>query len=458
MCQHDSVNIRKISRNRAEQAAYYRFLENERVTITELVGSLADSCQEQVSGLHVLAISDTSEINLQSHIGRLKPEGLGVVGNNRDLGFFIHPTLVLNAETGFPLGLSEVQVWTRALNRPNKHDRDYAKLPIEQKESFKWLRSAAATEHYMEAGSAVMTTHIGDRESDLYEEWARVPDARNQVLVRVKQDRRLWGQDQSLYQYLGAQPVQGTYTVRVLADLRIPRAARDAELTVRFAPVSIRRPDQVSRDYPSSVDLYAVEVTEIHPPNGEPPVHWRLLTTHRVDTLEQALQIVQWYRWRWYIEQLFATLKQVGLQLEDTQLESGPAMQRLTILALSVAVRILQMVVGRENIEVSAHTVFSQQEQQCIEQLGPTLEGNTLKQQNPYPKHSLPWATWVIARLGGWSGYQSQRPPGMPTLVNGLRRFEAIFLGWQLTRAPCIDTGAGQGENRGSEATRPAPR
>ncbi len=106
MRKHQSVNIRQISRNRAEQVGYYRFLENQNVTLSELVRSLSDACQQQVAGLHVLAISDSSEINLQAHAGRLKPEGLGVVGNDKDLGFFIHPTLVLNAQSGFPLGLS----------------------------------------------------------------------------------------------------------------------------------------------------------------------------------------------------------------------------------------------------------------------------------------------------------------------------------------------------------------
>jgi hypothetical protein len=61
-----------------------------------------------------------------------------------------------------------------------------------------------------------------------------------------------------------------------------------------------------------------------------------------------------------------------------------------------------------------------------------SLQGRTKKLQNPYPPASLPWANWLIARLGGWSGYSSQRPPGMPTLVRGLRLFESIFLGWKL--------------------------
>ena len=87
--------IRQISRNRAEQIAYYRYLKNEQVTLSELVRSLSDHCQQQVSGRHILSISDTSEINLQSHHGRLKSQGLGVVGNNTDMGFFIHPTLAV---------------------------------------------------------------------------------------------------------------------------------------------------------------------------------------------------------------------------------------------------------------------------------------------------------------------------------------------------------------------------
>ena len=65
MGQHQSVNIRQISRNRAEQVGYYRFLENENVTVSELVRSLSAHCQQQVEGRHVLAVSDSNEINLQ---------------------------------------------------------------------------------------------------------------------------------------------------------------------------------------------------------------------------------------------------------------------------------------------------------------------------------------------------------------------------------------------------------
>ncbi|MFM7369734.1 MAG: IS4 family transposase, partial [Sphaerospermopsis kisseleviana] len=142
---HKTVNIRKISKNRAEQVGYYRFLQNENVTIGELSSGLGNSCALNADGKHILAISDTSEINLQSHLGRLKPEGIGVVGNNQDVGFYIHPTLVVDAENGLPLGLSTVQTWTRELDHLDKNERNYQKLAIEEKESYKWIESAEKT-------------------------------------------------------------------------------------------------------------------------------------------------------------------------------------------------------------------------------------------------------------------------------------------------------------------------
>lgn len=111
------------------------------MTVGELVPSLSDQCVLQIEGKHILAISDTSEINLQSHVGRLKATGLGVVVKNTDVGFYIHPTLVLDAANGFPLGISTVQLWTRDINHQDKHERNYSQLPIEEKQSYKWLRS-----------------------------------------------------------------------------------------------------------------------------------------------------------------------------------------------------------------------------------------------------------------------------------------------------------------------------
>ncbi|NQY08289.1 MAG: hypothetical protein HRT71_02070 [Flavobacteriales bacterium] len=83
-----------------------------------------------------------------------------------------------------------------------------------------------------------------------------------------------------------------------------------------------------------------------------------------------------------------------------------------------------------ENLE--SMMCFSEQELECLETQWTILEGKTKKLQNPFPKESLSYTTWIIARLGGWKGYKSERPPGITTLWIGLMRFYDIFEGWKM--------------------------
>lgn len=342
---------------------YYRFLDNERVSVSELVRSVSSHCQTQVQERHVLAISDTSEINLQAHLGRIDREGVGVVGNDRDLGFFIHPTLVLDGSSGFPLGISHVQLWSRPVEHLSKRARRYKALPIEEKESFKWLEAAIRNGRCLEAGGASLVTHIGNREADIYEEWVRVPSRGHHVLMRACRDRAIAQPAKTLFAYLSAQPCQGTYPFTVAADKRKGRSQREALMAVSFVPVTIERPKRLKdTDYPPLVSLYAVVAQEVQPPPGQSPNHWRLLTTHPVMILEQALQVLQWYSWRWQIEQLFAILKAGGFDIEATQLESGQGIQRLCVLALAAAVQVLQLQEGRDDPHQAASVVFSQRQ------------------------------------------------------------------------------------------------
>ncbi|CAF4627086.1 unnamed protein product, partial [Rotaria socialis] len=71
---------------------------------------------------------------------------------------------------------------------------------------------------------------------------------------------------------------------------------------------------------------------------------------------------------------------------------------------------------------------------ECLTKLNIKSQGKTEKLKNPYRTNSLKWATWIIARLGGWSGYQSQRPPGPITLKNGLDKFCHVFMGWKMAK------------------------
>jgi len=56
----------------------------------------------------------------------------------------------------------------------------------------------------------------------------------------------------------------------------------------------------------------------------------------------------------------------------------------------------------------------------------------TIKQQNTHKQGTIKWATWIIARLGGWKGYQSQRKPGPIVLQKGFIKFYNLYEGWNL--------------------------
>src|SRR5207237_5970548 len=88
--------------------------------------------------------------------------------------------------------------------------------------------------------------------------------------------------------------------------------------------------------------------SQLHPPPGVEPVSWRLLTTHPVADATAAWQIVDWYRARWIIEQLFRLLKKQGLRLEDSQVESAERLLKPAAIAAHAAAVTLQLLQARD--------------------------------------------------------------------------------------------------------------
>lgn len=434
MVSRQTVCLRQLAGNRAREVQFGRWLANDKVTADELVAHACARTGEIAAGRHVLAIHDTSEVNYQAHAGRVS--GLGTVGNGSDLGLFLHPLLAVDAVDGTCLGLAHLHHWIRTgCAAPN-----YRQLPIEDKESYRWLEVAEAGKKCL--SGADMVTIVADRESDIYEEWARLPDERTHLLTRACRDRTL-ATGGKLYAWIDAQPAQGTYSFEVPARPG-KRSAHQATLTVRFGRVAIKRPASCSdKGAPRQIELNVVEVKELPDSvvGDEAPIHWRLLTTHRVECVEDALRCVGWYRQRWNIEQLFRTLKKQGLNIESSQVETGEGLTKLACLATHAAVRTMQLTLARDtDSPAQASDVFDPEEIEVMQRILPTLEGKTEKQKNPHRPGSLAQAAWVVARLGGWKGYASEAKPGPITMLRGLQRVEAICQGWKLaSKDVCID-------------------
>lgn len=425
MCARVSAGLRRLADTRAEQVAFTRLFRNPQVTVQEIVRTAAARTGEAAAGRHVLIIEDSSEINYEAKASRKR--GLGRVGNGKDVGLFVHPALAVDAADGSVLGLAAATIWRRRGQKAH----DYQALPIEAKESYKWIATAKAARQALPY--TPLATVIGDREADIYEVLARLPDERTHVLIRAVRDRALGEQGGCLFGEIAKTPEAGRIAFELQA--RPGRPPRKVQLAVRFAEVALRQPHLgADRRDPREITLNIVEVREIDPPSPKEAVIWRLLTTHTVKTLADACRMVDLYRLRWTVEQLFRTVKSQAIDLEESLLADGEALERLAATALIVAVRVMQLVHGRDAAgrTFKAARLFSPAEITVLEALIARLEGKTQKQNNPHPQHTLAWAAWCIARLGGWNGYAKERPPGPVTFSNGLKRFHAIAEGFAL--------------------------
>ncbi len=428
-------SIHEMAYNEAEQKGAYRFLSNEKVEEKELIKTAIEKSSYLCSDKDLLVFQDTTEINLDNHRNRLKPgSGVGLTGNNKDLGFFLHGSLVLDALSETVLGYSNIQLWHREEDKLDKSQRSYKNLPIEQKESYKWIKACNESKQHLTQARSI--TFIEDREGDIYQQFAIVPDERTHLIIRSRDNRRLSGGGK-LFDKLAAQKAAGQYQIAIVKDIRKGVESRTATVEVRHCQVAISRPDAL-RDtgLPVSVTLNAIEVKEVNAPADSTPVCWRLLTTHSILTYEQAVSLVNKYRLRWYIEQLFRLMKKKGFQIESSELETGWAIRKLTVMLLTAALRVMQLLLSyKKQDSQPIEQVFNENEIHCLKAVNATLQGDTEKSKNTNNPDKLAWATWIMARLGGWKNYNSKRPPGPIILKKGLDRFENMYQGWKLAQS-----------------------
>jgi hypothetical protein len=422
MVARESVCLRRLAGGaRSGIVGFSRFLANARVTTDKLIEGWGLATTQASAGRHVLAIQDTSEINFTTTPERRR--GLGEIGKGSGRGVLLHAMLGLDAETGAVLGLVAGRVWTRE----GRVQISHAERLLSDKESERWLSTAEAAKSVLKP--AALVTEVSDRESDIYAKWARVPEPGFHILTRAMSDRLIQGGGR-----LSSAPLQAAGEALVELRERPGRAARTARLVVGFARVEVVRPkNTIEEGLPKTVSVSLVQVVEIDAPAGAEPILWRLLTTHPVEDAAMAWRVVGWYRMRWTIEQFFRALKQQGLQLEDSQLETAERLIKLTAIAARAACIIMQLVQARDGRSGhDAELAFTPAEIETLQALLPTLEGKTALQKNPHPPKSLAWAAWIIAKLGGWDGYPRSKPPGPITFRHGLQHFHSVAHGWAL--------------------------
>jgi hypothetical protein len=429
-------SIRQISRTDSEAKGVYRFLKNDRVSEDDIVANFSSNCKSACAGKYVVCIQDTTEINLSTHRNRIRKDsdiGTTNASGVQGLGFMLHPSLVLDSTTGIPYGYADIKIWNRPLEFKSKFEREYTKLPIEEKESYKWIEVSMNTKNTLSDIVAGMVI-IQDREGDIYDQFAVIPDEKTDLLIRARANRTLKDK-QKLFTCLTEQKAQGMYEVTVEACANKKRPKRTAKLEIKYKQIELCKTDGASKAVPPTTMLYLIEAKEVNY-HGSDKICWRLLTTVPVINLEIARMCIEWYSWRWTIEEVFKILKKEGFDIESSELEYASSIRKLSLMIMEVVIKLflMRLAYAEPEVELHADTCFNEDEQEFMEQQITKLEGKTQKQKNPYHSKDLKRYVWVLARLGGWKGYESKRIPGITTLWIGLKYFKATKEGWDLHR------------------------
>lgn len=337
----------------------------------------------------------------------------------------VHSVLAISSD-GIPLGLVHQQVWSRDPEKKREKE-EHKKLPIEEKESYRWLQSLEATSKAMDAETHIIT--VADREADIFELFALPRVSHMDLLIRAVQDRLVHVEGtevRKLWESVEALPIKNQLMTTHL-EHRLGKPARDVRLAVRWRTVELLVPAKKRKKYEhTSVTFTALLVTEVDPPTGETPLEWLLLTTFSVETFQQAAQCVLWYRFRWLIERYHFVLKS-GCHLEKLQLETAERLERALALYCVVAWRLLHLTyLARVSPDASCEMVFQTHEWQALHAF--TYKTNVL----PTIPPSLQDATCLVAKLGGFLARNSDGEPGVQTIWRGLRRLDDLSSMWLL--------------------------
>jgi Transposase DNA-binding/Transposase Tn5 dimerisation domain len=443
----------------AEIAAAYRFFDNPATTPQCILAAHRSQSLQRMEGhASVLLVQDTTEVDMSQPQRRIR--GAGPLDDSARQGARLHLMHAFSPE-GTPLG----SVWHKIIVRDERPAPDAAparksrsqrqSMPIEQKESMRWIEGLAAANALARERAQLRLICVADSEADIYEYLSHIPRQTQEAqgrpntntahwIVRACQDRALLeeesadAQPPTVWAACEQAPVlwQKALHVRgrkgkVACDKRArrqPRLDRDAIVAVRAVEqIALRAPYRKGRRLPA-VKVNAVLVREEAPPEGEVAVEWLLLTSLPVQNAGQVRQVVEAYSQRFMIEVFFRVLKS-GCRIEERRFESADRHLSHLALALIIAWRVLWLSqLGQHQPERDAAEVFTASEWQSAWAV--IKRGQPLPPQAP----SVGEMIKIVGKLGGWieRGAKSASPPGVQTLWQGLQRLHDLSTAWNI--------------------------
>jgi Transposase Tn5 dimerisation domain len=364
----------------------------------------------------VLLVQDTTFLDY----GTTQPKsGMGTVKIKVREEYLLHPTVAFTPER-MNLGVLGLKVWQRPA-QPVAQERH--RKPIAEKESYRWLQGYQLACEVQQNCPNTLVVNVADREGDI-QEWfldaaGRTPGERAEFIIRAKCDRRIAKGKDASYLWEEMQKARAVGSITVALTRQPNRPPRQATLSLAVKRVIFNGARRPGGRLPP-VEVVAVYAKEHHPPGGEEPLEWLLLTSLPVADLASACTVVQWYRCWWEIELFFRVLKQ-GCQIEQLRLQTEQRLLHAVAMYLIIAWRIHHITMaGRAYPEVSCAVVFEPREWHT---------SYTMQHHHPPPQIPPPLREMVrsLAQLGGFLARTGDGEPGIQAIWQGYQRLHEFI-------------------------------
>jgi hypothetical protein len=403
--------------NSAELEAAYRFFSNPRVTPQDILASHINATRLRCEARgDYLVVHDSTTFSYRfdgerKGLGRIQPSNA-----NSSQVLFAHVSLALAADgTRRPLGIAALKTWTRG-SKPTG---------VERKRWEEQFRIASA-----QLNGLKNAIHLADREADSYEMFHDLLKDGHRFVVRCQFNRYLETSSGSTKLQDQLASLSSMVEREVPLSRRKPRRTeiyqkiyparemRMATLSVAAASVALLKPKR-SRAPATTQTINVVRVWEANPPSGAAPTEWLLYTSEPIDTPEQQLAVVDYYRARWTIEEYFKAIK-TGCDFEKKQLQDFEALTNLLATFAPIAYRLLLLRSEAARApDAPASLVLS------TDQLDVLRDRGRLKLP---AEPTVRDAYLAIAALGGHIKYSGN--PGWLTLARGYEKLELLVEGW----------------------------
>ena len=420
MQQHPGGTLPDKLASPADLRALYRLCDADDVTHKMILEAARQHVLSQIEAHDgsILMLHDATELDYDSLTSLA--DDLGQIGTGSRQGYICQNVLAVAAKTRKVIGLADQVLHHRDIAPDDETLKELRER--ETRESLLWLKG---TKH-LPADNRLID--VCDQGADTFEFLEHEIKSGRRFVIRACKTRKVYaghtakGKQLYLKDYAESLPELGRFTMAVQAQ-RDRKARKKAKFTVRGGAVLVCRPHAKHGNHGDDpLPMYVVLVTEVKPPAGQKTVEWMLLTNEKIETFEDAMRAINWYKLRWIIEE-YHKAKKTGCRIEEMQFNTTARLEPAIALLSIVAVTLLNLRDASRREDAKTRKAKSLLAPEYVD----VMSLWRYRKKKDLTVHEFYYA---LARLGGHQNRKSDHRPGWLVLWRGWTKLQSMLNGY----------------------------